>query len=562
MVNRYSVLLLFFFIGIISCSKEKSVLPNYVAKWNSIEVDSLVFKSQYVRYVSTASVYDSPENREEFSRQLLERRIIAQRASTFGFDTLNSVQNEIFRSKEVALAKYYIRSRINPKVKSPSENEIREAFERSNTQVLLQQIYASGKEQIQNYERLLSENQNKFEELAKQSMVEAGETPETYNMGWVQWNEMDLDPEKTAFSLQTGQISEPVQSLAGWHIFRVANRKETSFADNTTYQNAKEAIAQTIERRRFEEASVQYIDSVLRNTELAMYPKNAALLWDYLSPKLPNNKKEIQQVLIRESNVFNGTELPSDLTLAVLNGEPFSIGDFMKRLPNIPYWQLQPNLRPALETVLKDKLFADKALEEDFEQHPQVQKEIDISKTSALNNVFVSAVSDTLNTDQFARFWYEKRKNNFIKNSQRVIEIYSFKSEDLARSALDQYKTVQDWSEVLDEFTNSFSVSEDTVWSDSNSDHPAFLINLQSDQFGKLLLWGPYEIDQSWGFVRVLSESHNYYSFEESGDKFKSLMNREKRIIARESILKNTGYSSEDVKYNEELLKRLLPFYF
>ncbi len=563
MTYQYYFLFIFaLLIGISCTTPERESSSDYIIKWEGISVDSLVFKSQYIRYVSTASVYDSPELRKEFARQLLERKIIADKATEFRFDTLTHVQNEISRAKEIALAKYFIRSKVEPKISKPAEKEIREAFERANTRVRLQQIFAPNQVEIDKYYKQLSENPDKFNELAERSMIAANELPETYDMGWVEWNKMDLEPEKKAFNLEIGEFSEPVQSLVGWHIFKAIDRNQTFYADNTTYQNAKEALSQTIERRRFEEQSVQYIDSVLRATELIMYPENARLLWNYLSTKLPRDKNEIQQVLTRESDIFKGLEIPSDLTLAVLNGKPVTVKDFMKRLPNIPHWQFKPDMRSALETVLKDKLFAEKAIEEGFEKHPQVLKEIEITRVSALNTSMVSTVSDTLNLDRFSDIWYQKRKNNFIKNSQRIIESYSFESEEKARTALEQFKIEQNWKTVLDDYRDSFLVSYDTLWSDKDSNHPAFQINLNPQKYGEFLLWGPYEINNSSSFIRLLSVSNSYFSIDESQGKLNSLMENKRRLIARDFILKETKYLPSEINYNEELLKNILPFYF
>ena len=65
-----------------------------------------------------------------------------------------------------------------------------------------------------------------FEELAKErslcpSKIVGG------SLGWINKNnKMDKEFTKAAFSMQKGNISEPVQSAYGWHIIRLDDVKK------------------------------------------------------------------------------------------------------------------------------------------------------------------------------------------------------------------------------------------------------------------------------------------------------------------------------------------------
>ena len=172
------------------------------------------------------------------------------------------------------------------------------------------------------------------------------------------------------------------------------------------------------------------------------------------------------------------------------------------------------------------------------------------------------AFVDALDLEGLAPNWYNKRKNNFIRTNQRIVEFYSFDSEHLAQSALEQFKIVKDWAIALQDYKNDFQVSTDTLSSENAPDHPVFQINLDPEKYGDFLLWGPYRINESWSYIRITSSSNTYFAIEESKDKLLSLMKRERNLVAREYILQQADYSTSKIIYNEDLLKSILPFYF
>ncbi|MDR9415074.1 MAG: peptidylprolyl isomerase [Gracilimonas sp.] len=554
-----SVVLLF--IISTACSIHQD--PDTIAKWEDIEVSKSVFKTQYVRYISTTPSGDTFENRKAFIRELIERRIIAAQASKASFDTLKMVRESVERTMEIEAAKAYVRQQVEPKVEYPTESEIKKAFQRTNTKVKLWQIYAATKNEIDNYYNELEQDSDTFEDIAKRSMVTAGEQPDAFEMGWVSWNQMDLAPEKIAFQLKVGAYSKPVKSLKGWHIFKAIDKQETVYVDNSTFLNAREQLKETLYRRRFEEKTVQYIDSVLAETELAIYPKNLDLLWGYLAPSLPNNKNEIPAVLNRESINFDGQSIPPDLTLAVLDNQPFTVADFMQRLPNVPYWQLQPNLRTALESLLKDRFFSQKAEEHDLMDHPDVVKAAEIERVRLLNLAYKNTVADTLALKRIAKPWYERWKNSYIESRVVHFNSYSFKDSALARTFLSELKQNDDHQAILNKFTDDWVKASDTINTANAESHPVIDLINASGNNEQLIekLWGPYSTGANWLFYEILSSKINYQDFEEVSTRHLEKMQDQISTIAHQEILDAADFDPSDIHYKTESIRSILPFY-
>ena len=60
----------------------------------------------------------------------------------------------------------------------------------------------------------------KFGKLAKEFSLDTGSAKRDGNLGYFGRGKMVKEFEKSAFSLQTGQISEPVKTQYGYHIIK------------------------------------------------------------------------------------------------------------------------------------------------------------------------------------------------------------------------------------------------------------------------------------------------------------------------------------------------------
>ena len=63
-------------------------------------------------------------------------------------------------------------------------------------------------------------NGEKFGKLAKELSIDSGSAKRDGNLGYFGRGKMVKEFEKSAFNLQTGQISEPVKTQYGYHIIK------------------------------------------------------------------------------------------------------------------------------------------------------------------------------------------------------------------------------------------------------------------------------------------------------------------------------------------------------
>lgn len=544
----------------ISCASEPR-RAGVVASWNGNAIPEDLFVTEYIRYTSSAPIRDNMETRKQFAKILLERDIISSYAETLQLDTLRSVAGVTERAKELALIKYYIRSELEPGISEPTEADLREAFHRSNTEAELQHIYAQTEEEILRFKDQLQEGQS-FDSLASESMLKAGQPKDSYNLGWIGWNQIDLSAEKTAFGLNVGEISDPVRSARGWHIFRATDKKETFFADGTTFQNSKESLGFALTRRQYEEKSPIYVDSELEKIELVTQMENLGRLWNYLAPRLPDTRNEIVVMLNREAASYDYDELPGDTPLAMVDGQTFTVSQFLERLPNIPIHQLGPNLRFALETAIRDSIFSARAVENGFADHHDVIKETRIARTEAQYDALLSRVADTLQFEPITSKYYEKWKNRFIQRRNLKMQYYAFKDSLRAQQALSRYVELGNWRKFLAEFEGEYETYQTAADDSLAPMHPGFFIQERFDDSEQMPLWGPHKLDGKWVFFKIDSKTVQYDDLRQVKDDLLSQMQRRRTEVVHRETLEFLGYHENEIEYHENVLQDLLPFYF
>ena len=382
---------------VFSCASDASVEVSIpVASWQEITVDLAEFEDEYMRYASMAPIQDSPEHRIEYAYVMLERKIIATYGAEQGLDSLREVQLDIRRKRETALRRAFLEEIAKPKLRTPSEQEIRDGFERSNTRLLLEQIYASDQQTISNYADRLRRGE-RFETLAIESMRKAGVPDSSYRMGWVGFEMMDEAPETVVFALRdSGQVSQPVKSLRGWHIFRLLNREETYYADATTFQNARENIAFKLYHRRLEEITVPYTDSLMRSHQLVTYLDRLQQAWVELAPLVPSTITYLSVLQMNQELLeLKPQRLSRATPLALVSDKPFTFGQLMDRLPDLPVETLTPNLRAALEIAIRDSVLAARADQAGMGERGEVRLAERVARTTALYYATLRAAADT-----------------------------------------------------------------------------------------------------------------------------------------------------------------------
>jgi len=118
-------------------------------------------------------------------------------------------------------------------------------------------------------------NGEDFGELASELSQDPGSGPQGGDLGWFGKGQMVPVFETTAFSLDEGEISEPVQSDFGWHIIQNLGRTTVPFTDsryeqerNTEFNNFLAEVREEAELTIFDEVWREHVPTTPNLQEL------------------------------------------------------------------------------------------------------------------------------------------------------------------------------------------------------------------------------------------------------------------------------------------------------
>lgn len=559
LMNLLLVLLLS--AGLSSCFRvsEDQDLP--VANWNDIYIYADHFIKEYELFGTYSPARDLPETREFYARIMLEREIIAQQGRAAGLDTLPIVRQTIRRRTEMASRRHLFNTEVRPLVTDPTEQDIETAFRRNNTRVRTAQIFAKTREQIDSLSVLLAQGLP-FEKLAEASMVAAGQAPGSDGvMGWVTFNQLDETPENALFSLKQNEISEPVESLIGFHIFKALDVEETVFFDQSTFNNQRDNLRHQVFQRRYDEATARFIRQEVMSEELAVDMQALFQAYQELSPILPKQPRPEEIIRYNAELNFLDPELRADTPLAFVNGEPFTYGQFLYQLPDIPVEWLVSDFRHTLEIAIRDSILSARAERVRPDTARDVRTQSRIAEYTALYYATLQQGVDTLNAIPLAEDYYDVWKSEQFYVSQTTSwNEYRFADSLSAIRIIQAYEGGNTINEALTTSGVPYTIESRTLSTATDSTHRIHTLPLRLTD-GKEVLSGPFYDNRKWILLHPTDRQTIYKPLDEVREDVLKLIQDRKLRVVHEQLLP-AGYHPDDVVVDTVLLDRIMPYYY
>lgn len=548
---------------LMNCSSEKSSesIP-LVAEWNEYSVDQQEFRKLYIQETTRKPVTDSFDQRKKLATEMIHLKILADQAREQSLDTLSEVTQRIRRATEHQLRKSYIQETLLNRISEPDEKDLRDVFRKKNTTLELEQIYASSQREIDSlYQKLQSGTP--FEILAEASMNRYNvPNPESaWKMGDVSWNDMDLAPESVAYNLEIGETSRPVPSLNGYHIFRLTNRKQTIQIDRSSFETARENLEYDFTRRRFDELSITFIDSTLKEHPLAV---NVNVV-QRIKPVVEQWAQESSQinaypVMLDKFSDMGFSDIDPQQAVASLDDEPFTVGEFFARLPEIPLQVIEQGMRTTLEFMLKDKLFAEIARKNGYETHPDV---ITAQKSATTQALYLARLNDAvseISEDKITRFYYENQKSDFVKQITTHYTGYHFSDSLSAWKAINHYKENNNWTRALEAHADLFEETNEQVTvtfsTPGELKHRIHSLPISTEENRSIS--GPFKLGYGYTLVEVSDRNFSYFEPSEVDETLTQQTRRHLQQTLTRYLLPD-NFNDEDVVIHREALIEALP---
>ncbi|MGP4061953.1 peptidylprolyl isomerase [Halobacillus sp. H74] len=146
-----------------------------------------------------------------------------------------------------------------------SEEEMKNYYERMKTEVQASHILVSDEETAKEVKQKLEDGED-FASLASEYSSD-GSAQQGGKLGWFGPGEMAAEFEDAAYSLEAGEVSDPVQTQFGFHIIKVTDKRDAE--DVESYEDAKEEIKRTLISQKIDQAELQSkMDQLMQDAEI------------------------------------------------------------------------------------------------------------------------------------------------------------------------------------------------------------------------------------------------------------------------------------------------------
>lgn len=456
--------------GFISCTKTEYQEP-VIASWKDIKLKETEFKTAYVNYVLSERRIDSEDLRKNYAKYLLERKIIASIAAKSGLDTLFEVESSRIIAQETAQRQVYLKHIMDSRISEPKEIDVRSAFKRVYSAVRLEQIFAHSKPEIDSLYLLLNRGFN-FDELAKKSILKyAPQAPDTsYRLGWIRYGMLDYSAEIIAFNLEKGQVSRPIRSTQGWHIFKAIDVLGTETVDIVRYQQERESLFFDLYRRKLEEATQFYIDSLFLTKELIVYDDDYLKVYESLTQPLQKVSQKEKRVLQFKIAAQLAQQFEKEKPIASWGELVLSTYTFLLKSGSIPLDLLESNPYDALSFLLKNEMINQLASNSRYPQNDSlVQSETQKALEEALYYAALRERVKTLDRKQLEDDFYTTYGAQAYPDSVvSTYNAYLFKDSAATIPVIEYWQKEHIFINVISLFKDDYEVEQRTTRSSIN----------------------------------------------------------------------------------------------
>jgi peptidyl-prolyl cis-trans isomerase C len=266
-------LYLFVIIAILSiafmpaCSKmggQKSAGSGYVAKVGS----TIITEEDVKKELSTLAphiqrIFAAPDGMERFVDELVKREVLYQEAKKEGLEGKPEYKKKVEDFKKLTLISLLLEKKVEDKAKV-TEKDVKEYYEThkqdlaTNTQIRASHILLKTEEEANAVRKQLNKGGD-FAKIAKEKSLDSGSAKNGGDLGFFSRGQMVPEFERAAFSLNVGEVSNPVKTQFGYHIIKVTDKKQGPAAE---FEKVKDALTQRVTAGRQKEVFDNYLNGL------------------------------------------------------------------------------------------------------------------------------------------------------------------------------------------------------------------------------------------------------------------------------------------------------------
>ncbi len=406
-----------------ACSKDEHQLP--VAKVET----RVITLGEFERAINAVGAEFLPSTTElpglvEFLQKMIDKQILALKADELGYDKDPKVLEGMELFKASGLQAGYLKVKVVDKLKVPSDEDLKEAYDNYGLVYQVKQILTDTEEEGLFVCDLLQQGHD-FESVCK----EYSRGPDAAEGGRqiaAVYGQFPPHFQEALFSTKVGGITKPIQNPYGFFVIKVISR-------NQPPQKPFEELKSMLERR------VLYLQELKLTTEMSdrvrekygfeLYDDNLEIILDAMPPDRP-----IENPIPRDLEIYPLLDLAVgdfDKPVATYLGKTITIKDFSDLYDRADYG-LRPRrefrlggIRKFLVDLAMAQLIEEELATSGIENEPQVARMLHRKQEELMVNVMYFDLIDKHTVVEYEEVqkYYDDNIEHFHSDERRRFQI-------------------------------------------------------------------------------------------------------------------------------------------
>jgi len=246
-----------------------------------------------------AAVAKDPALLNQVVRSMLIQRLVLKQAADEKWEQKAEVAAQLERSRRSTITETYLRSQAEKNGGTPSEAELRQAYEGAKDslfvpkQFQLAQIFiavpqeggkdveAKAKVKLDGVTKSLARAGADFSSIARLNSDEPNSASKGGEIGWLLEKQIQPEIRTKMAALQKGATTVPLRLSDGWHIVKVMDVKE---GYTPPFEEVRSTLAEKVRTERIKAASQAYLSQLLQENPVVI---NEIVLSKLAAPSKP-----------------------------------------------------------------------------------------------------------------------------------------------------------------------------------------------------------------------------------------------------------------------------------
>lgn len=546
---------------LLQCGKKEPEEP-VVAVVGNRTISLTSFQRGYLPVILYGDKFDSPETRVQTLDYLIGDKLLAQEAEKIHLDTLPILKHVRRVAEHKAMARHLYDEWVREKISAPTEEELRQAFERSNKQLFVRHLFAPSAEAADSLYALLESGRMTFEEIASRIYSDSLLATNGGALGWLEWGDLDENLEDVAYEAPVGSFTRPVHSQYGWHILRVDDYKRQMIVSEDDFQQKKTFLKNRIYERREAVVSKQVMNEFMEAQDVRFDREITRPVFNAIIARRSSDETLAPEEQMgspeREFATLEDELLPYlDQMLVTFAGEGWTVREFLDRLPEMDRRHFHGNLYVGLANMIRDELLGREAKARGYDQKPDVVEEVQDREDKLLSQLYLQSLYDTLTiTEEIVTGYYgENWRQRYHGPDSLWMQEILVEDKALADSLLYRLRTGADFEELARRFSTRKGLNGKPgelgwqVGGQTNFDKLyEAVLKVQHN-----VPVGPVETAHGWSIVRYTQQRRYPLPLDSIREKVRQDVENYRQAVVRNEALEKARDKYEVVRHDEVL---------